>query len=309
MASLTVYSDVVVPQSLIAAGVTGRQVRRNTRVSAPNGRMRIIADQSRTIRQYEFGIVPLTLAQWQLIEGLYEVTDAGAFGMLMSDPKDNQCAIAEGLLYAYTTDLIGTIGTGYGVPDYQLHKRYTVTGSSRTKDRIITRPVAAAPILRGGVAVTYGAGAGNVALDADTGRATFVADTSETVSSITVGASTVLNFAGGTPVVAAFSVGERVYLSGITGTAAAALNGLSHAITAKGASSLTISTSTAGLAVTAPGTAYKFPQESESLTWSGSFYVPVHFRDDSIDWDMVRGGPYDTRLIAGPNVVLDEVLE
>jgi len=46
-----------------------------------------------------------------------------------------------------------------------------------------------------------------------------------------------------------------------------------------------------------------------TITWSGSFYVPVHFQSDEIDWDMVRSGPYDTRLLAGPTVTLSEVRE
>jgi hypothetical protein len=45
------------------------------------------------------------------------------------------------------------------------------------------------------------------------------------------------------------------------------------------------------------------------LTWSGDFYVPVHFANDEIDWEMILGGTYDTRLIAGPSVTLQEVRE
>jgi len=46
-----------------------------------------------------------------------------------------------------------------------------------------------------------------------------------------------------------------------------------------------------------------------NLAWSGSFYVPVHFQDDSIDWDLVRSGSSSDRLIAGPSVVLKEIRE
>ena len=46
-----------------------------------------------------------------------------------------------------------------------------------------------------------------------------------------------------------------------------------------------------------------------NLTWTGSFYVPVHYLEDTIAWDLVRGGASADRLIAGPNVVLREVRE
>jgi uncharacterized protein (TIGR02217 family) len=46
-----------------------------------------------------------------------------------------------------------------------------------------------------------------------------------------------------------------------------------------------------------------------NLAWTGSFYVPVHYLEDTIDWDLVRGGASADRLIAGPNVVLREVRE
>ena len=226
----------------------------------------------------------------------------------MDDPKDSAVAATEGLLYPYTTALVGAIGLGYGVPTYKLHKRYSSVGSARTKDRAITRPKATPTLKRDAATVTLGGGAGQAAIDYTTGAVTFVADTSQALSSVTVGASTVLNFANGTGMVASMSVGQRVYLAGITGTAATTLNGLSHAITAKGVTSLTVSTGTTGLTAAA-GTAYKYPQASEALTWSGNFYVPVHFMNDEIDWDLVRAGQFDQRLLAGPSVVLQEVRE
>jgi hypothetical protein len=51
------------------------------------------------------------------------------------------------------------------------------------------------------------------------------------------------------------------------------------------------------------------PSSVDNLTWSGRFYTPVHFLDDSIDWDLVSPGGYDQRFLAGPSVVLQEVKE
>jgi len=207
--SLTVYADVILPGRILSAGARGKQLRKNSRTSAQSGVQKINVDWSRTLRQYEFGFVPLSVAEWQTVEGLHEVTEGGAYGFLLSDPKDNTCLLTDGL----ATLVGGTI--------YQLAKRYVAVGSSRYKDRNITRPLAAgfAIYTSGTPIVTY-------TLDSTTGRITIPS---------------------------------------------------------------------------APSAA--------TLTWSGTFYIPVHFENDSIDWELVRSGPASTRLMAGPQVVLTEVRE
>ena len=309
--SLTVLADVILSDGVIMAGVRGRNKRSNTRAMDGGGFAKVNINWARTLREFEVGTVPMLPADWLEIEALFECTDGGAYGLLMKDPKDHQTKAGEGLLMPWNTatgQAVGAIGLGYGVPTYRLHKRYTY--GARTTDRLITRPIASPAVLRAAGAVTVGAGAGQIAHDLTTGTVTFVADASQAISSVTVGASTVLTFANGSGIIAAMSVGQRVYITGITGTAATTLNGLSHAITAKDAGlfTLTISTATTGLTATA-GTAYKYPQASESLTWTGSFYVPVHFASDDLDWDILRSGPADTRIIAGPSVTLLEVRE
>lgn len=247
---------------------------------------------------------------WAAIEGLFEVTDAGAYGFLMLDPKDSLVTAAQGRLIAYNNGFpAGTMGSGYGEPVYYLFKRYTSIGSTQTRDRPISRPLTP-QITRAGSPVTVGVSPGNIAIDANTGKVTFVADASQAIASITVGSSTVLTFANNSGIVAALAIGQRVYLSGITGTAASTLNGRSHAITGKdtGAFTLTISTTTTGLTATG-GTAFKYPQDSEALAWSGRFYVPVHFMADQLDWEIVRPGPNEDRLIEGPPVGIMQVLE
>lgn len=308
--SVTVLNDVIFPRQIIEVGVRGQNRRRNQRTENQAGFMQITRVWSRTLREYEVGIAPLTTEQWATLEGLHEVTEGGAFGMLMRDPKDSSVTAAQGKMQGFAgSQLVGTMGQGYGVPVYRLFKRYSAYGTSRTHDRRISRPISAITVTRGGSPVTVGAGAGQISINYDTGAVTFNADASQDVQSVTVGASTVLNFSNGTGIVAAMSVGERVYLSGISGTAATVLNSLSHEVTAKGATSLTISAVTTGLTATG-GTAERYPQASEALAWSGSFYVPVHFRDDFIDWEIVRGGPSESgRLLAGPAVVLVEIRE
>jgi uncharacterized protein (TIGR02217 family) len=46
------------------------------------------------------------------------------------------------------------------------------------------------------------------------------------------------------------------------------------------------------------------------VTWRGHFYVPVHFMDDNIDWQMVvPSQDPDARFVAGPSTMLQEVAE
>lgn len=307
--AITVYSDVLLPARVIeASSVRGKLVRVNQRTQSPSGRQAVNIQQDRTLRNYEFGLVPMHFGVWQTLAGLFEVTDAGAYGFLMEDPTDISVAASEGLLQPYTTAAVGTIGLGYGVPSYRLHKRYTTIGGTRTRDRRISRPQNNPTIKRDSATVTLGAGAGEAAVNYDTGLVTFVADASQALTSIATGSSTVLNFANGTGMVAAMSVGQRVYVSGVSGTAAATLNGSSHVVASKGATSITLSVSTSGLAGTG-GTAAKYPQATEALTWSGRLYVPVHFANDVIDWNLVAAGSEEGRFYAGPSVVLEEVYE
>lgn len=309
--SLVVLSDLVLADGVIAAGVRGRNKRSNTRALDGGGFAKVNINWSRTLREFELGVVPMLPQQWQQIEALFEATDGGAYGFLLRDPKDATVRAGEGLLQPWDTatgQALGTIGQGFGVPSYRLHKRYTF--GARNTDRLITRPLGSPTVLRSAVAATVGTGAGQIGQALDTGTVTFVPDVSQAIASIAVGASTVLTFADGTGAVAALAVGQRVYLTGITGTAAALLNGLSHAITARNAATftLTIGVNTTGLTATA-GTAAKYPQTTDTLTWTGAFYVPVHFASDDLDWDILRSGPADTRIIAGPSVTLLEVRE
>ena len=45
------------------------------------------------------------------------------------------------------------------------------------------------------------------------------------------------------------------------------------------------------------------------LAWTGEFYVPVHFTNDNIDWELVAPGPYESRYVAAPSIPLSEIRE
>jgi uncharacterized protein (TIGR02217 family) len=211
MSGITVLADVIVPDDVIAAGVRGKQMRRNDRARAASGKMKISVGWSRTLREYEIGITAMSVTQWQAIEALHEVTEGGAYGMLLRDPKDFTVTDASG-----KATLISA-----GDHTYQLVQRKTETSSARTKDRIVTRPKASDFILK-----ISGTPTGSYTLDDDTGIVTIPADPA-----------------------------------------------------------------------------------ASTVTWSGPIYVPVHFREDFIDWEMVRPGSEDARLFVGPAVMLDEVRE
>jgi hypothetical protein len=304
-----VRNDVILPNSALSAGVRGRQKRMNRRTVNQGGFVDVDIIWASALREFEIAYVPTRVDAWQAVSALHEVTAGGAYGFLMEDPTDSYITPAQGVLLPVANGmLVGTGGAGFGVPTYLLGKRYTSAGSVLYSDRKITRPKGTIAMLRSGAAVTIGAAPGNASINADTGLVTFVAEQTQALTSIATGATTVLNFASGVGIVAAMSVGQQVYVSGLTGTAATTLNGFSHQITAKGGTSLTVSTNTAGLAATG-GTAALYPQASETLTCSGYFYVPVQFASDDLEWEMVIAGDRAARFLAASSVVLLEVRE
>jgi uncharacterized protein (TIGR02217 family) len=205
--AITVYGDVVLSTSILGVGIKGKNQRLNSRVMTDNGFESVNVVWTQTLREYTLGVVPMSLATWQAVETIHEVTDGGAYGFLLLDPHDS--TTADGVC------------TGLTSTTFQLYKRYLHAPSGRFKNRKITRPVAA------GFAITN---------------------------------------------------------SGVT------------------VASYTLNAATGVITIPAAPTA-------ANLAWVGSFYVPVHFQDDSIDWDLVRSGNVSDRLIDGPSVVLKEIRE
>lgn len=197
----------VLSASVMAAGVRGRSIRRNNRAQNQAGYVKANPVWINTLRQYEVGFIPMLVDAWKDLEAMFEVTDGGAYGFLIEDPKDRACTQTDGI--------VKKVGA-----TWYLHKRYAVGADYR--DRRISRP-------RSGVVVQ---------------------------------------------------------VDGIT-TAA------------------TVSTTT-GSVTFAPEDE---PGGGAVVTWAGKFYVPVHFADDQIDWELVRSGEFGTRMVAGPTVLLNEVRE
>lgn len=208
--SIVVYPDVILPNRVIDAGVRGKQVRRNSRVTTDSGLTAINIVWTQTLREYEVGFIPMLREAWQDIETIHEITEGGAYGFLMEDPKDHR--VDRGVAYEVSAGV------------YQLYKRYLETASGRYKDRKITRPRAASfSIAVSDVAV----GGADYELDDETGLVTIDS---------------------------------------------------------------------------AP--------DAADITWTGLVYVPVHFMDDMIDWQMIAPGQNpDIRYISGPTTVLQEIRE
>lgn len=206
--AIIVFPDVYLPPRVIASGVRGRQMRQNRRVAQVSGHQHVNAGWTQTLREFEIGFVPMRREAWQDIETIHEITEGGAYGFLLEDPKDS--VVAAGVVDSLTSTT------------FQLYKRYTEAGSGRTKDRKITRPRTLAFVL-----MISGVPTGSYTLDVETGIVTIPAAPAEAV-----------------------------------------------------------------------------------VTWTGRFYVPVHFMSDSIDWTMVvPNQDPDARFLSGPSVVLEEIRE
>ena len=103
-------------------------------------------------------------------------------------------------------------------------------------------------------------------------------------------------------------MGEKIHISGVSGTAATALNNLAHTITAKtgtGPYTWTISTATTGLTASV-GTAKEYAQDADTLTWAGEFDVPVRFDSDEFRAQMLESGPTN-RLYSVSGLALVEI--
>lgn len=245
-------------------------------------------------------------ADWSVERRMYDLVHAAKTREDLDELLAFYLSVARGRLYGFRFrdwadyndthgDAVGWLGggVGSGYPSYQMYKRY-VSGSNAAL-RAITKPYGTISVTRGGVAVTYATGspqgAGEITIDSTRGIITFQADAALVISLHTVGSSH--QFRTATDL--GLTTGDKVYLAGVTGTAADLLNGIAHTITNKVVGSpteyiWTIATNTGGspTLTASGGTAYAYPQADEALIWSGEFDVPVRFDTDEL-MSMIRG--------------------
>lgn len=226
--------------------------------------------QARSV--YDVSHAARTAAQHTTLLQFFRAAQGRTHGFRYKDWLDYTVTIANGVL--------GT-GVGTGVPSYQLTKKY-VTGS-QTEYRAIYKPVAASPtpiVYRNATPAVVGSGAGQYALSAS-GLVTWVADETQGIASIAVGAGTALTLGG------AFTtagLGEYVYLTNVDGTLGAAINNRAWMIVDITGLVVTIDAGdTTGLTYANAGNASMYPQSADALTWAGEFDVPVRFDTDQMD--------------------------
>lgn len=241
------------------------------------------ANRSEPIRVFDLAHAVRTQAQYDAFDAFFYTTAQGRLNSFrFQNPADYGVPSTRGRLAA--TGQSGTFtaaAIGNGTPTYQLALRSTSGG--QTKDREIRKPsltVGINTIYRNAAPVTFGGAPGNCALNTANGIVTFIADDSEAIASHTPGTSHVFTTTADIP---GLAIGEKVYLTGVTGTAAATLNSIAHAISNKtgaGPYTWTLSTNTSGLTASV-GTAFEYPQATDALTWAGEFDVPVEFGIDA----------------------------
>lgn len=248
-----------------------------------------------SLAKFDWGDMRCTRAELDRRKTFLRARKGRLHGFRVKDWGDYRVVAASG------TDVpqgrVGLTAIGTGLPTYDLYARYADAAAS--DDKRIWKPLATGFALqRNGAAATLGGGAGNYSLDTVNGRATFVADASSGATSVTVGATTqvVLTTNPGTLV-----AGKLLYLAGFTGADAALLNGQAHTINSvsgTGPYTFVLATNTAGKTITlGAGNGYKYPQPSDTLTWSGEFDLPCRFDTDEIRYRFVAMDPVTGEML------------
>jgi len=154
-----------------------------------------------------------------------------------------------------------------GGPTVQLRKVYGTGANDYARN--ITKPVSAA-LKRGGTITSA------YSLDTTTGIVTLDADSTASISNIAQDASGTVTATGH-----GFTTGDEIHIDGVNGMTE--VNGSIYTITVIDVDTFTLGTNTTGLtAYTSGGTASKFVQSNESLTWSGEFDTPCRFDTDQL---------------------------
>jgi uncharacterized protein (TIGR02217 family) len=220
---------------------------------------------------YEVSHAARLPAEHTVLRDFFRSVKGRTHGFRFKDHLDYSVTVSTGVLGA---------GVGTGYPTYQLAKNYA--SGALTETRTISKPVSGTiAVYRNTTLQTAGSGAGQYALSTTTGIVTYVADATQTITSVTIGNPTVINVSSA---LTGATGGKKVYLASITGTLGAYLNGIAWTISTVVGTAITLSgADTTGLSGTS-GNAFMYPQASDAFTWSGEFDVPCRF-----DTDQMRG--------------------
>ena len=236
-------------------------------------------------QRFTFAHVPMNQEQHNELVAFFESRAGRAGAFRVRHPGDYALTAANSQLMPLLAGFaVGTAGFGYGIPIYQIRRLKTYGSLAVT--RPIIKPVPGNIFaVRNGVQVAFGLGAGQCAIDTATGLVTFVADQTQSISSHTVGGQHILTLAGAfSPNL--LSTTGRVYVTGVTGTAADVLNDMSHECVIVAGAVITTNTNTTGLTASG-GSAFFYPQPTETLTASGEFDYPCRFTSDEATFEIV----------------------
>lgn len=247
---------------------------------------RIVAWTQARVR-FEVGRRSMKAADTATLDAFFRSVKGRAYGFRIKDWTDYACTTANGAL----TPVTASEGL------YQLVKVYT--NGALSESRLIQKPVSGSvSIYKNGVLQGY-------TLDTTTGIATLPSIAGESITAITVGASTQITVA------AAFTglaVGGWLGLDGLTGASASKLNGQQFQITAISGAVYTLAVNTAGLTITASGTARQYLLSTDALTWAGQFDVPARFDVDEMKKQIMdRNGANGDLLVDWGSIPIIEV--
>jgi len=268
----------------LAAGVSGGPEFATLVANTQSGARQALSQWALPLRRWQLQHIPVSdRASYLALLNHFMAVKGRAHGFRLRDPFD------------YTDDAAGFLdqGHGAGLPTLQLTKRYGLPGWYLYQP--IRKPVSAT-LKRNGVAVAPGSGAGQATVDLTTGIVTFGADASANVSTATPGATTQIVLASSIGVL----TGGALYLSGLSGSLGAKLNGQSWAVTAASGATHTLAVNTTGLTGSG-GTGAKYPQPADALAWEGTFDLPVHFTADTFAPELVTAD-----LISFPTLAIEE---
>ncbi len=262
----------------VSLGALSRPRYKSNIIMLASGAKKANIDWATGIHSFDFTHGAMNQTQHDSILNFFHAIQGRGNQFRVKDYSDYSTTISNGVLVPVMSGrVVGTAGIGYGVTSYVLAKVYSA-GALATY-RLLQKPVSGTTtVYRNGSAITIGGGAGNIsAVDSVTGQLSFVADQTKGISSHSVGATHALTVSSAfSP---NFTAGQRIYITGVTGTAATLLNGLSHLITNVASAVITISTTTTGRTASG-GTAYFYPQANDDLKVVTEFDVPCRFTSD-----------------------------
>lgn len=215
--------------------------------------------------EYDLPLPPTLPAEFEPVRDHFAMVRGMLHSFPMKDWSDFTVSAAQSVV-SYVSPGAFQFGKRYGVAPYAY-------------DRKLTRFAGAVQPLRGGVPMVAGGGAGQYAFNADTGVLTVQPDQTRSITSHVVGATHRLNLASDfSPNV---SPGGIIYVSGVSGTAAALLNGLPLTVATVAAGYVTVNVNTTGLTATG-GTAARRIAASEITYTATQFMVPVRYDVDKL---------------------------